>query len=48
MDFLKVRHPDFRPKQDIDVTTAGKPIAVPERSVDMATFLAEFGRKVGE
>lgn len=44
---LTARDPDFRPKADLDITTQGKPIAVPERVVDMATFLAEFGRKVG-
>lgn len=44
--FLEARHNSYRPKIDIDVSSQGKPIAVPQRSGSVAEFLAEFGRKV--
>lgn len=44
-DILKARHPAYRPKLDVDMTTQGKPFAVPQQAVTMKEFLAAFGRK---
>lgn len=43
--FLKARHGAYKEKLDIDVTSQGRPIAVPQRAGSVAEFLAEFGRK---
>lgn len=44
-NFLRARHKDYKDKVDIDITSQGRPIAVPQRSGSVAEFLAEFGRK---
>lgn len=44
-NFLKARDPAYREKLDVDMTTAGKPIAVPQRPGTVEDFLAIFGRR---
>lgn len=47
LDVLKVRDPDYRPKTDVDITTAGKPLMVGDRSgMTAEKFMERFGRKL--
>jgi hypothetical protein len=42
--FLKARHRDYKEKVEMDITSGGKPLAVPEKVTDTAAFMAKFGR----